>query len=145
MQPHFDLLHAGNSGGDVCGTNGPRNQPQRSVTCSAVVWVQVLRRKGILVLSEQTHSEGRLAGSSLLDDMFETEVARFFPKGVFADWKRDRRSAHLKFVHEEFEQEKRSFDGTEPIKVLLPWSLRNRMPHEVSNAPQLVALTLKFE
>ena len=73
-------------------------------------------------------------------------MARFFPKVVYADWKCDRGSTHLRFVHayEDFEQEKGSFDDTEPIKVPLPSSLRNRMPPEVSNAPQLVALTLNL-
>lgn len=92
---------------------------------------QVVRRER-LVLEEATHKEGEMVGAALLDEMMKHLLAVRLPHSVWAVWK-DKHSNHLvKLVHDVFESQKCSFDGTAPMKLGLPRSLLKMMPEQVS-------------
>lgn len=94
--------------------------------------MQVERKKGQLVLTEETHREGVLAGSTYLNTMMEHYVRNALGGTVYDDWKEAKPVDAVKLVHDKVELQKRSFDGTGPIKLEVPLSLLRVIPAEVS-------------
>ncbi|KAL3161166.1 hypothetical protein ABBQ38_009535 [Trebouxia sp. C0009 RCD-2024] len=93
------------------------------ITCHLVE-----RKKGQLVLTEETHREGVLAGSTYLNTMMEDYVRRKLGGTVYDDWKEAKPVDAVKLVHDKVELQKRSFDGTSPIKLEVPLSLLRVIP-----------------
>lgn len=104
-------------------------------------WLQVERKKGQLVLTEETHREGVLAGSTYLNTMMEDYVRRKLGGTVYDDWKEAKPVDAVKLVHDKVELQKRSFDGTSPIKLEVPLSLLRVIPTTVSKI-DIVALMI---
>ena len=94
--------------------------------------LQVERKKGQLVLTEETYREGVLAGSTYLNSMIEETIRNALGGDVYDDWKDSKPVDAVKLIHDKVELQKRSFDGTSPIKLELPLSLLRVIPAEVS-------------
>ena len=94
--------------------------------------MQVERKKGKLVLTEETYREGVLAGSTYLNTMIENHVRTIVGSTVYDRWKEAKPVDAVKFIHDRVELQKRSFDGTSPIRLEVPLSLLRVLPEEVS-------------
>ena len=94
--------------------------------------MQVERKKGQLVLTEETHREGVLAGSTYLNTMIENHIRSTLGSNVYDNWKEAKPVDAVKLIHDRVELQKRSFDGTSPIKLEVPLSLLRVIPPEVS-------------
>ena len=97
------------------------------------VWycLQVERKKGQLVLTEETHREGVLAGSTYLNTMIEQHICNRLGSTVYNDWKKAKPVDAVKLIYDRVELQKRSFDGASPIKLEVPLSLLRVIPSEV--------------
>lgn len=93
--------------------------------------LQVIRRDGELALSELTHREGRMAGSTRLDDMFRDYVRELFGPEDFDAWIADRPDVFSKIKDKYWEHAKKEFDGTQDVVVELPARIMNTLPDEV--------------
>ena len=91
-----------------------------------------MRKKGQLVLTEETHREGVLAGSTYLNTMIENHVRSVIGSNVYNSWKEEKPVDAVKFVQDKMELQRRSFDGTGPIKLEVPLSLLRILPTQVS-------------
>lgn len=94
--------------------------------------LQVERKKGQLVLTEETHREGVLAGSTYLNSMTEQHIRSALGASVYDNWKETKPVDAVKLVHDRVELQKRSFDGTSPIKLEVPLSLLRVLASQVS-------------
>lgn len=94
--------------------------------------MQIERKKGQLVLTEETHREGLLAGSTYLNTMIEHHVRNSIGSSVYNKWKEEKPVDAVKFIHDKMELQKRNFDGTSPIKLEVPLSLLRILPKQVS-------------
>lgn len=97
--------------------------------------MQIERKKGQLVLTEETHREGVLAGSTYVNTMMEQHVRGSIGSSVYNKWKEEKPVDAVKFVQDKMELQKRNFDGTSPIKLEVPLSLLRILPKQVSWLP----------
>ena len=95
------------------------------------ILLQVIRRDGELALSELTHREGRMAGSTRLDDMFRDYVREVFGPEDFDAWIADWPDVFSKIKDKYWEDAKKEFDGSQDVVVDLPARIMNTLPDEV--------------
>lgn len=78
---------------------------------------QVIRRDGQLALSEVTHREGILAGSSKMDDMFMEYAKNRLGVEEFTQWAESNPRDVAVLKHKAWEEVKTAFDGTEGAMI----------------------------
>lgn len=108
------------------------------------LWLQVERKNGQLVLTEETHREGVLAGSTYLNTMLVQHVRSFIGSDLYDTWTKDKPVDAVKFEHDRVELQKRNFDGTGPIKLELPMSLLRMLPEQVSRTASMLCVGMVF-
>lgn len=74
-----------------------------------------------------------MAGSSGVNDGLEQHIGLQLTAEVVNAWKLACPADAVKLKNDRLEQQKRSFDGTRPIKVELPMSLLKRIPDQVGS------------
>lgn len=64
--------------------------------------------------------------------MIENHIRRTLGSNVYDNWKEAKPVDAVKLIHDRVELQKRSFDGTSPIKLEVPLSLLRVIPQAVS-------------
>ena len=99
--------------------------------------LQVEQNGDQLALAEETHRDGIMAGSALLNLKLEQKVREVVTPAAYASWKSCHPGDAVKLVYDRLELQKRSFDGTDDIRLDLPLSLVRAMTPEVSFADRM--------
>lgn len=99
--------------------------------CCCANLVQVVSYDGQLALSDLTHRDGLLTGSTHLDVLFEQYVEELFGKEQIEEICRQHHSVLTKIKLESWQDAKKTFNGSRNATVQLPIEIANALPVEV--------------